>query len=423
MTRLIRSDVCGGDMFFKFQKNFRLLLMTGLLAFGGAGGSDFNIGTAGVRGMSVEKENELGQYFMIVARSQLPIVNDPVLSEYLAGTVGRMAAQAQGVRYPFESFFVEDRSVNAAAFFGGKIMVNTGLIAATDTESEFAGVLAHEMTHITQRHLARSLEIQSDAQTAGILGMIGGLILGVVNPALAMATVTASVNGAQQAGINYTRSNEEEADRIGIDLLYRSGFNPEGMPSLFRKLRAMDNKVNPAFEMLLTHPLSEKRVADAENRSAQMEAASENLRATVLKDVTELNAQVSSLQSVLGQFRDHGLASLEKSAKLLKDADTKLKAGGVPVFRATEQVMPKYPDEPEYENVDHSYNGASEEKSEAAKKDDEALAKLRQMADSISSKKKPETKEADSSNAGSNSNGGMALAALAAQAAALKKGK
>lgn len=256
-------------MFFKFQKNFKLLLLTGLLAFGGAWGSDFNIGTAGVRGMSVEKENELGQYFMIVARSQLPIVNDPVLSEYLAGTVGRMAAQAQGVRYPFESFFVEDRSVNAAAFFGGKIMVNTGLIAATDTESEFAGVLAHEMTHVTQRHLARSLEIQSDAQTAGILGMIGGLILGVVNPALAMATVTASVNGAQQAGINYTRSNEEEADRIGIDLLYRAGFNPEGMPSLFRKLRAMDNKINPAFEMLLTHPLSEKRVADAENRSRQ----------------------------------------------------------------------------------------------------------------------------------------------------------
>lgn len=169
---------------------------------------------------------------------------------------------------------------------------------------------------------------------------------------------------------------------------------------------------------------SAETLADAENRSAQMEAASENLRATVLKDVTELNAQVSSLQSVLGQFRDHGLASLEKSAKLLKDADAKLKAGGVPVFRATEQVMPKYPDEPEYENVDHSYNGASEEKSEAAKKNDEALAKLRQMADSISSKKKPETKEADSSNAGSNSNGGgMDLAALAAQAAALKKGK
>lgn len=256
-------------MILKLRKSLEMLLLAGFLASGSAGGSDFNIGTAGVRGMTIEKEKELGQYFMIVARSQLPIVYDPVLGEYLTGIVGRMAAQAQGVRYPFDSFFVEDSSVNAAAFFGGKIMVNTGLIAVTDTESEFAGVLAHEMTHITQRHLARSLEIQSDAQTAGILGMLGGLILGVVNPALAMATVSASINGVQQTSINYTRSNEEEADRIGVDLLYRSGFNPEGMPGMFRKLRTLDNKVNPAFEMLLTHPLSEKRVADAENRARQ----------------------------------------------------------------------------------------------------------------------------------------------------------
>lgn len=230
-----------------------------------AGITDF--GTAGVRAITVEKEKEMGELFVTVAKSQLPVIYDPVLEQYVASLLSRMAARADGVKYPFEPIIVEDHTINAAAFFGGKIMLNSGLIVATDNESQLASVLAHEMTHVTQRHLARSMEARQDAMVTGIAGIVGSLILGVINPAVGMAGVSASIGGMAQSNINYTRANEYEADRLGIDLLYNSGFNPNAMADMMRKLQVRGENFNPAFEMLLTHPLSSKRVAEAENRA------------------------------------------------------------------------------------------------------------------------------------------------------------
>lgn len=231
-------------------------------------------GTAGVRAISVEKEKEMGEYFSTVARSQLPVVYDPVLQQYVNSVVSRMSKNAVGVRYPFEAIIVEDKTINAAAFFGGKLLLHTGLIVATDNESQFASVLAHEMTHVTQRHIARSMEEQQDALITGTAGILGSLILAVINPAVAMAGITASIGGIQQSNINYTRANEYEADRLGIDLLYNSDFNPAGMADMMRKLQVRGENFNPAFEMLLTHPISSKRVAEAENRARQFKAKS-----------------------------------------------------------------------------------------------------------------------------------------------------
>ena len=156
-----------------------------------AGITDF--GTAGVRAITVEKEKEMGELFVTVAKSQLPVIYDPVLEQYVASLLSRMAARADGVKYPFEPIIVEDHTINAAAFFGGKIMLNSGLIVATDNESQLASVLAHEMTHVTQRHLARSMEARQDAMVTGIAGIVGSLILGVINPAVGMAGVSASI--------------------------------------------------------------------------------------------------------------------------------------------------------------------------------------------------------------------------------------
>lgn len=231
-----------------------------------------DFGTAGVRGITVEKEREMGKSFLTVARSQLPVIYDPVMNQYLNALVSRMAPHADGVAYPFEVLLVEDKTINAAAFFGGKILLHTGLIAATDSESQLASVLAHEMTHVSQRHIARSIEAQRDAMYAGAAGILGSLILAVINPAAGMAGVTASLGGVRQSAINYTRSNEYEADRLGIDLLYRSGFNPNGMADMMRKLQVRGEDFNPAFEMLLTHPLTSKRVAEAENRARSFPA-------------------------------------------------------------------------------------------------------------------------------------------------------
>ncbi len=178
---------------------------------------------------------------------------------------------------------------------------------------------------------------------------------------------------------------------------------------------------------------SAETLAGAENKSAQMEAASDNLRAAVLGDVQKLNSEVTALQEMLEKFRSSGLTSLTDSAKLLAEAEAKLTAGGVPVFRMPETVMPEFPEEPVYQEVIHEYNGepaaekpaepeaaAPAPAAEPGQDHDSDLDKLRQMADSLGSGKKhkgenrPEGKK-------NNVSAAPDLAALAAQAAALKK--
>jgi predicted Zn-dependent protease len=253
----------------KIRKNKLLLLFFYCyLLFSSAIAVDtVDFGTAGVRALSLEKERELGSYFITFARSELPIIYDPVLQQYLEGLVGRLSSKAKGVNYPFEVFIVQDKSINAAAFFGGKIMLHSGLFTISETESELASVVAHEMTHVTQRHLARMMEDMNNASNVGIAGVLGAIILSIINPAAGMAGITATIGGMRQAQLNYTRAHEYEADRLGIDLLYQAGFDPDGMARMMRTLMFQTDKVNPAFEMLLTHPLSQKRVAEAENRA------------------------------------------------------------------------------------------------------------------------------------------------------------
>lgn len=254
---------------FKRQKFISLFFFIYTLFSGVCLADNYDFGTAAVETLPLETEKSMGEYFIKVARSSLPVVYDPVLQQYLEGVVGRLASKMSNVNFPFEIILVDDRTINAAAFFGGKMMINTGLIVASENESEVASVLAHEMTHVTQRHLARSIEAQNKNLVPGILGIVGGLILSVINPALGGAAIVSTVGGMSQSSVNYTRDHEYEADRLGIDLLYQAGYNPEGMADMMRILSIGGDYINPAFEMLLSHPINSKRVAEAENRARQ----------------------------------------------------------------------------------------------------------------------------------------------------------
>lgn len=227
----------------------------------------FELGTVGGQGISLEQERELGNYFVTIARSKLPIIDDPVLNQYLQGVVGRLALRATGTKFPFEPFWVQDNSINAAAFFGGKMMVHTGVILIAENESEFSSVIAHEMYHVIQRHLARSIEERRKNLPTGIMSIVGSIILAIINPALGGGSLMAASAGMQQADINIIRANEYEADRLAVDLLAQTGFNPRGMGDMMRHLRSAGGLINPAFEMLIDHPSIEKRIADADNRA------------------------------------------------------------------------------------------------------------------------------------------------------------
>jgi predicted Zn-dependent protease len=164
--------------------------------------------------------------------------------------------------------------INAFAMPGGVIGVNMGLLLATDTESELAGVIAHEVSHVTQRHIARALLDQKRGSIVSIASTLAAILLATQTDASAGAVngvVAASQAAALQRQINFTRSNEYEADRIGMDVLSRAGFDPTGMASFFEKLARRESTSGDVIpEMLRTHPTGSGRIAEARGRARQL---------------------------------------------------------------------------------------------------------------------------------------------------------
>jgi beta-barrel assembly-enhancing protease len=227
-----------------------------------------DIGTAGVAALSIDREVEFGNAFMRIARAQLPVIDDPVLNEYLGDLGQQLVSHANDVRFPFTFFLIQDETINAAAFLGGKVKVHTGLFLNADTESELASVLAHEISHVTQRHIARYMEAQTQQAPVTIAGLVGSVALAILNPAVGIAALQTTMGLQVQSAINYTRDNEYEADRIGMQLLFDAGFQPMDMATFFQKLAAEYRYASKPPEMLLTHPLPETRIAEARNRAA-----------------------------------------------------------------------------------------------------------------------------------------------------------
>ncbi|RKF18162.1 M48 family peptidase [Alginatibacterium sediminis] len=228
------------------------------------------IGTAGASALSIEKELQFGAAYMRIIRAGSRMTNDPVLSEYVDELGHKLVANAEQVRTPFTFFMVTNDEINAAAFLGGHVMIHTGLFLNASNESELASVLAHEIAHVTQRHIARSIENQAANQNLTIAGMVGALLLGLANPAAGIAVFQSTVAANMQNSINYTRSNEFEADRIGIRTLANAGYDPTGMSDFFGKLADKYRFASKPPQMLVTHPLPDTRVAEARARANQM---------------------------------------------------------------------------------------------------------------------------------------------------------
>ncbi len=228
------------------------------------------IGAAGFSALSIEKERQIGDVMMRQVRASQPLMQDPVLIEYINHLGNSMVKNARDVNYSFKFFLINNNELNAYAFFGGHIAVHSGLITTADTESELASVIAHEISHVTQRHLARRMEEQSRSQSLTMAGMVSGLLLTLINPTVGMAALSTSMAASQQASINYTRGNEKEADRVGIELLANSGFDPGGAADFFGKMAEKYRYKSMPPAMLLTHPVSEARITDARLRAHNM---------------------------------------------------------------------------------------------------------------------------------------------------------
>ncbi|WP_375751047.1 M48 family metalloprotease [Vibrio sp. HN007] len=226
-----------------------------------------DIGTAAAGTLTIDQERIYGDAYMRMIRARQPVINDPVINQYISNLGHRLVVNASDVKTPFNFFMIRDRNINAYAFFGGYVALHSGLFLHASTESELASVMAHEIAHVTQRHLARSMEEQARRSPATMAALAGSLLLAIAAPEAGIAAITATTAGQMQSTINYTRSNEREADRFGISTMAKAGFDVSAMPRFFGRLADEYRYASTPPPMLLTHPLPEDRITDSRARS------------------------------------------------------------------------------------------------------------------------------------------------------------
>lgn len=228
-----------------------------------------NLGEAAQVDFSPQMERKVGEEAMKEIRLHEPsYIDDPEINGYLVRLVGRLARNLEkGSQQTFEVFALRDPMLNAFAMPGGFIGVHTALILAAESESELASVMAHEVSHVTQHHLARMVSNQQQSQLASLLALAVGVLAARSRPDLAMGAMMGGQAAAVQNQLAYSRDFEREADRIGLQLLEKSGFDIRGMGVFFGRMEKFGRIYeNGAPGYLRTHPLTTERMADVENR-------------------------------------------------------------------------------------------------------------------------------------------------------------
>lgn len=263
-------------MFKQLKKSLVATLMAALLAgpatpaFADVTDQLPDMGTSAGSTLSIGQEMQMGDYYVRQLRGSAPLINDPLLVQYINKLGMRLVSHANSVKTPFHFFLINNDEINAFAFFGGNVVLHSALFRYADNESQLASVMAHEISHVTQRHLARAMEDQKKNAPLTWVGALGSILLAMASPQAGMAALSGTLAGTQQGMISFTQQNEQEADRIGIQVLQRSGFDPQAMPTFLEKLLDQSRYSSRPPEILLTHPLPESRLSDARNRANQM---------------------------------------------------------------------------------------------------------------------------------------------------------
>jgi Zn-dependent protease with chaperone function len=231
-----------------------------------------DIGTQANVTISLEEEYRLGSMVVRGLRDQGQIIEDPEINEYLQNLGAQLASFAKLSGQEFQFFAVKDSEINAFALPGGFVGINAGLLLATRSESELAGVLAHEISHVTQRHIARSIAAESRNSIVSSAAMLAAILVGAAgSPDAAMAGLAAMQSVALNNQMTFSRANETEADNVGINLLSRAGYDPNGMWQFFEVLQRQNGTANEADmpSILRSHPVTLERIAETRSRAAK----------------------------------------------------------------------------------------------------------------------------------------------------------
>lgn len=234
--------------------------------------ADTEIKGSGASILSILQERQMGQEFMQEVHRRYTIIQDPVVNTWLKQVGNRLVSAAPNKKYRrFRFFIIKDNTINAFAGPDGYIGVNSGLILATHSESELASVLAHEISHVTQNHLMRRMEEAKQQNITSLGAILASILIGsVTNSNIGSGAMMAALGNNVQQSLDFSRSHEQEADRIGIQTLYDAGYDPQAMPDFFKTMQQSSFTYKyQAPEFALTHPLTESRMADLKNRSSR----------------------------------------------------------------------------------------------------------------------------------------------------------
>ncbi len=272
-----------------------------------------DIGSSAAAVMSQSEQDRYGASVLNELRSYGLVLDDPLLNDYLYGIGHRLAAAGDRPDLNFTFFIMRDNEINAFAVPGGYIGVNAGLINVMQREDELAAVIGHEIAHISQQHLLRAYEDMKKASLPIALAMLGAMIAtsGRSDDA-AQAALISGTALIQQKQINFTRSDEIEADRIGIQTLAKAGFDPHAMGDAFTALgRVMRVNGVDVPEFLRTHPVDVNRIADAKSRADALDSSARDRR----DSFSTVSIATPAVGGLLGPWKTLALAAASDDRK------------------------------------------------------------------------------------------------------------
>jgi predicted Zn-dependent protease len=263
-----------------------------------------DLGEAARAELSPQIERKIGERIMNEIRLREPsYVDDPEITDYLSRLGNRLVAASANPTADCQFFAIRDNTINAFAMFGGFIGVNTGTILAAQSESELAGVLAHEISHVMQNHLARQIAREKQNSIATMIAMAVGILAARSNSQVATATIASAQAGSIQSQLAYSRDFEREADRIGFQTLSQAHYDVRGMGDFFARLQLAGRVYeNNAPVYLRSHPLTVERIADMQNRAenAPYRQVSDSLEFHLVR--ARLRAQMGAPSEEIGEF-------------------------------------------------------------------------------------------------------------------------
>lgn len=280
--------------------------------------------------VNAAQEYALGRQFLRELRASTPVLSDPLINNYLENLSYKLAFAAQSKHQQLQLVLLPDRNINAFAVMGGVIGVNAGLLLYADNEAEVAAVLAHELAHIDQHHYARASQAQSGDSWLYLAAILASIALSSASDsdaglALGLSTQAALIDKQ----LSYSRLHEREADHLGMQTLLAAGFNPQAMADFFVKMDKQVRALGFMPEFLLTHPLSQERIADSTLRARQLPQTGtltsldyQLIRTRLLAIINPKDrAKISALQQQLQDNPDNQVARLALTFLLLNSED------------------------------------------------------------------------------------------------------